>query len=70
MKFAGALTLKAPITTAADDKFFYIFSIFEINKVRYFMRIVCQQTILMKHHALLLFSEKAAKFETVVCCKL
>ena len=23
------LTLKAPITTAADDNFFYIFSIFE-----------------------------------------
>ena len=24
----------------------------------------------MKHHALLLFSEKAAKFEIIVCCKL
>ena len=33
------------------------------------MRIVCQQTILMKYHALFMF-EKAAKFEIVVCCKL
>ena len=32
------------------------------------MRIVCQQTIIMKR-ALLLFSEKAAKFEIVVFCK-
>ena len=39
------------------------------NKGKYFMRIVCQQTIIMKHHALLLFFEKAAKFEIVVCCK-
>ena len=34
------------------------------------MRIVCQQTILMKHHALFVIFEKAAKFEIVVCCKL
>ena len=27
------------------------------------MRIVCQQTILMKYHALLVIFEKAAKFE-------
>ena len=39
--------------TAADDKFFDIFSIFEKNKVRY----------LMKHHALLLFSEKVANLK-------
>ena len=32
------------------------------------MRIVCQQTILMKHHALFIIFEKAAKFEIVVCC--
>ena len=32
------------------------------------MRIVCQQTILMKYHAL--FVEKAPKFEIVICCKL
>ena len=34
------------------------------------MRIVCQQTILMKYQALLVIFEKAAKFEIVVCCKL
>ena len=34
------------------------------------MRIVCQQTILMKYHALLVIFEKAAKFEIVVCCEL
>ena len=28
------------------------FLVFDINKVWYFMRIVCQQTILMKYHAL------------------
>ena len=44
------LTLKEPITTAADDKFCEIFPKFRKNKV-YFMRIVCQQTILMKYHA-------------------
>ena len=34
------------------------------------MRIVCQQTILMKYHALFVFFEKATKFEIVVCYKL
>ena len=34
------------------------------------MRIVCQQTILMKYHALFVILEKAAKLEIVVCCKL
>ena len=34
------------------------------------MRIVCQQTILMKYHALIVIFEKAAQFEIVVCCKL
>ena len=34
------------------------------------MRIVCQQTILMKYHALFVIVEKASKFEIVVCCKL
>ena len=33
------------------------------------MRIVCQQTILMKYHALFVNFEKAAKFEIVVYCK-
>ena len=66
------LTLKAPITTAADDKYGDNFPNFWKNKVWYFMRIVCQQTILMKRRALFvfLFFEKAAKFAIVVCCKL
>ena len=34
------------------------------------MRIVCQQTILMKYHALFVIFEKAAKFEIVIRCKL
>ena len=33
------------------------------------MRIVCQQTILMKYHASLNIFEKVVKFEIVVCCK-
>ena len=37
------------------------FSIFEENKVRYFMRIVCQQTILMKYHALFVIFLKSGK---------
>ena len=65
------LTLKAPNTTAADDKFSNIFPNFQKkNKAWYFMRIVCQQTILMKYHALLVIFEKTAEFEIVVCCKL
>ena len=45
------------------------FPIFEKNKVWYFMRIVCQQTIIMKYHALFVILEKAARFESAVCCK-
>ena len=56
--------------TAADDKFCDIFPSFDKNKVWYFMKIVCQQTILLKYHALFVIFEKAAKFEIVVCCKL
>ena len=47
------LTLKTPITTTAGDKFCDIFLNFQKkNKVCYFVRIVCQQTILMKYHTL------------------
>ena len=64
-------TLKKPITTAADDKFCYIFPNFwKKKKEWYFIRIVCQQTILMKYHALFVNFEKAAKFEIFGCCKL
>ena len=34
------------------------------------MKIVCQQTILMKYHALFVIFEKEAKFEIAICCKL
>ena len=52
------ITLKAPITTAADDKFCNIF-LPDFH-----------QTILMKYHTLFVIFEKAAKFEIVVYCKL
>ena len=63
-------TLKTPITTAADDKFCDNFLNFRKKKIEYFMRIVCQQTILLKYHALFVNFEKSATFETVVCYKL
>ena len=59
-----------PNTAAADAKFCDIFPNFQKNKVWYFMRNVCQKTILMKYHALFVIFEKAAKFEIVLCCKL
>ena len=34
------------------------------------MRIICQQKIPMKYHALFVIFEKAEKNEIVVCCKL
>ena len=48
------------------------FPVFEKkNKLWSFIRIVCRQTIPIEYHALLyIISEKAAKFEIVVCCKL
>ena len=55
------LTLKAPITTATADKSCNIFPNFQKNKVWYFMRIVCQQTILTKYHALFVIFEKKRK---------
>ena len=38
------------------------------NKECYFTRIICQQTILVKYHALIVIFEKEAQFEIVVCC--
>ena len=61
------LTLKAPITTAADDNFCDIFPNLRKNKVWYFMRIVCQQTILMKYHALFVVFWKSSK---IINCRL
>ena len=57
------LTLKAPISTAADETFWAMFPIFDKNKVCYYMRIVCQQTIIMKYHALfVIFKKTGQKF--------
>ena len=52
------LTFKASITIAVDDTFCDVFPNFRKNKVRFFMRIVCQQTILMKYHALFVILKK------------
>ena len=54
-----SLTLKAPIMTAAEDKFGNNFFNFRKKKVWYYT----QQTILMKYHALSINFEKAEKFE-------
>ena len=62
------LTLKVPIMTAATANFAASFLIFDKTKV-YYMRIVCNQTTLIKYHALFVIFEKAAKFPIVVCCK-
>ena len=43
--------------TAAEDKFCDIFTNFQKNKEWYFMRIICQQMILMKYHALCDFQQ-------------
>ena len=49
--------------TAVDKKNFATsFLIFDKNKVWYLKRIVCQQTILLKHHALFVIFENAAQF--------
>ena len=55
--YKNGLTLKAPITTAADDKFFIIFHNFrkQLGKI---------------YHTLFVIFEKAAKCEIVVCHKL
>ena len=70
MNIHAILILKAPNTTAADDKLYNIFQIFRKNKEWYYMRIVCQQMILMKYHALFVILEEASTFDILVCCKL
>ena len=64
------LTLKRQSQLQQRTNFAKSFPIFDKNKVWYYMRIVCLQTILMKYHALFVIFEKAAKVESVVCCKL
>ena len=58
MVLVSTLTLNAPITTAEDDTFCDIFHNFQ--KYRLTVDIM----------PYLLFFEKAAQFEIVVCCKL
>ena len=55
-----SLTFKVPNITAADDKFGKKFPNFQKNKV-YYMRIVYQQMIIMKYHALFAIFEKKKK---------
>ena len=61
-------------TTVADDKFCDSFPNYRKNKVWYFMKIACQQTILktilMNYHANFVIFETEAKLGIVVCCKL
>ena len=59
------LTLKASITIAADDKFCDIFPSFR-KKIRYGI----SRDDSLEIAYLICYFRKAAKFETVVCCKL
>ena len=63
------LTPKAQITTAEDNTFCYIFPNFFKKKVWYFMRIVCQQAILMEYHALFAILKKQYNLKLVSAAK-
>ena len=52
------LPLKCKSQLQQTTNFVTSFQILEKNKIRYFKRLVCQQTILIKYHALLLFLKK------------
>ena len=60
--FLRLSTLKASITTAADDKCCDIFPNFRKKWYDISLRIVCQQTIFMKYYALFVIFENAANF--------
>ena len=62
---------KAPIMTAADDKFCDTFLNFRKKQQQemIFHENRLPAKILMKYTLIVIF-EKATKFETVVCCKL
>ena len=68
MKWVLPLKRQSQLQQATNFATFLL--IFRKNKEWYFMRIACQQTILMKYHALFVIFEEAAKFEIVVRCKL
>ena len=57
-------TLKAPITTEADDKFRDIFPNFRKKEGM----ILHEQSFLMKYHALFVIFEKAATYAIVFVC--
>ena len=61
------LTLKVPITTAADNKFCNIFPNFlkKSGLIFHENRLPADDS----HEICLIIFEKAAKFEIVVCCK-
>ena len=62
------LIYKAQPIVCSRRQFQFFFCFFKItNKARYFMRIVCQQTILMKYYTL--FGEIMKNVATfIVCC--
>ena len=64
------LTLKAPITTAADDKFCKIFPNFQNKKGMIFLenRLPADDSHEISCHIFIF--ERAAKFEIVFCFKL
>ena len=55
------LSLKAPITTAADDILNFFLKIFKENKSSYFMWIVCQADDLHEISRLVFFEKKKKK---------
>ena len=61
------LTLKAPITTAADDKFCDIFPADNSREISY---LICFLLLLLLFLLLFFFLKKAEEFEIVVCYKL
>ena len=66
----GSLTLKAPITTAADDCLGYFFIYFFFDKIMLDISCECSacQRIHMKHQALFSSKDKSKNNKSVVCC--
>ena len=65
------LTLKAQITTAADDNFCDIFAIFFDKKIGFIFHENCLPADDSQEIAsLFVIFEEAAKFKIVVCCNL
>ena len=58
--------LQFVIVVFPDHTNLLFFLIFEKNKELYFMRIVCQQAILMKYYALFVIFDKATKLLEII----